>query len=150
MNLERMKPERTTAERTTQERTTLGQAMTDEANRSRPENHAQSRGLHDAASSPKDLKVQIKAQRLLIEWNDGVRSEFSLDDLRRQCPCASCRTDREEAASNPLRILKSNPTGVRVTSAELVGNYAIKLRWSDGHDTGIFDFRFLRELSDAK
>jgi DUF971 family protein len=30
--------------------------------------------------------------------------------------------------------------------AELVGNYAIRFRWSDGHDTGIFDFRFLRSL----
>ncbi len=107
------------------------------------------RGPHDAASSPKDLKVQIKAQRLMIEWADGSHVDYALDDLRRQCPCASCRSDREEAAANPLRILKFDPAGVRVTSADLVGNYAIKFRWSDGHDTGIFDFRFLRELSDA-
>ena len=41
------------------------------------------------------------------------------------------------------------PGGVRVTGAELVGNYAIKFRWSDGHDTGIFEFRLLRALGNA-
>lgn len=104
------------------------------------------RGPQDAAVSPKDLTVQIAKQRLLVEWADGSRSEFSLDDLRRKCPCASCRTDREGAAANPLRILTFDPSNVRVTSANLVGNYGIKFVWSDGHDTGIFDFGFLREL----
>ncbi len=106
------------------------------------------RGSQDAAFAPKDLTVQIEKQRLLVEWTDGSRSEFSLDDLRRKCPCASCRTEREGAAANPLRILTFDPSSVRVTSANLVGNYGIKFVWSDGHDTGIFDFGFLRELAD--
>ena len=96
--------------------------------------------------TPKDLKVQLKEQRLVVEWHDGGRSEYALDELRRVCPCASCRTEREAKDANPLRILKSDPTGVRVTSARLVGNYAIQFDWSDGHNTGIFEFRFLREL----
>ncbi len=95
---------------------------------------------------PADLKVKIAEQRLLIEWKDGHRSDFSLDRLRRDCPCATCRTEREEHAENPLRILKTNPTEVRATHAELVGHYAIRLFWSDGHSSGIFDFRFLRRL----
>ena len=33
--------------------------------------------------------------------------------------------------------------------AKLVGNYAIQFTWSDGHNTGIFDFRFLRSLSEG-
>ncbi len=105
--------------------------------------------LDPATVTPKDLKVQIAEQRLLVEWNDGTHSEYSLDELRRRCPCASCRTEREAKDANPLQILKFDPTGVRVESANLVGNYAIKFRWSDGHDTGIFDFRFLRTLSDS-
>lgn len=105
------------------------------------------RGPHDAAATPKDLKVQIKEQRLRIDWADGTTSEYSLDELRKQCPCASCRTEREQQDANPLKILKFDPSGVRVVAAELVGNYAIKFTWSDGHDTGIFDFRFLRSLA---
>jgi len=105
--------------------------------------------LDHAAVTPKDLKVRIGEQRLLVEWNDGTHSEYSLDELRRRCPCASCRTEREEKNANPLKILKFDPTDVRVESADLVGNYAIKFRWSDGHDTGIFEFRALRALSDS-
>ncbi len=104
------------------------------------------RGPHDDSVTPKDLKVKIADQRLLIDWKDGKRSEFSLAQLRRVCPCATCRTEREQQGSNPLRILKADPTGVRVLTARLVGSYAIQFDWSDGHNTGIFDFRFLRVL----
>ncbi len=104
------------------------------------------RGPHDDSVTPSDLKVKIAEQRLLIEWRDGKRSEFSLAQLRRICPCATCRTEREQQGSNPLRILKTDPTGVRVVSARLIGAYAIQFDWSDGHNTGIFDFRFLRSL----
>ena len=109
---------------------------------------AERRGNDDAAR-PKDLKVQIQAQRLIIEWADGKRSDLSLGELRRVCPCATCRTERAAQDSNPLRVLRADPTGVHVTSARLVGNYAIQLFWSDGHSTGIFDFRFLRSLGAA-
>lgn len=104
------------------------------------------RGPHDDSVSPKDLKVKIADQQLHIEWKDGKQSDFSLAQLRRACPCATCRTEREQQGNNPLRILKADPTGVRVVTARLVGAYAIQFDWSDGHNTGIFDFRFLRSL----
>jgi DUF971 family protein len=105
------------------------------------------RSSFDDTTVPRDLKVRMTDQRLVIDWRDGLRSEYSLYSLRRACPCATCRTEREEQAGNPLRILKADPAGVRVVHAELVGSYAIKFRWSDGHDTGIFDFRMLRALA---
>lgn len=104
------------------------------------------RGPHDDAATPVDLKVKIAEQKLHIDWKDGVKSEFALGELRRVCPCATCRTEREQQSANPLRILKANPTGVRVVNARLMGHYAIQFDWSDGHNTGIFDFRFLRSL----
>ncbi len=99
------------------------------------------------AVTPRDLKVKLSEQRLFIDWKDGKRSEYSLAELRRVCPCATCRTDREQQSANPLRILRADPTGIRVVNARLVGNYAIQFEWSDGHNTGIFDFRFLRSLA---
>jgi DUF971 family protein len=101
---------------------------------------------YDASTTPKDLKVKMKEQQLVVDWNDGTRSEFPLALLRRRCPCASCRTEREQQDANPLKILKFDPAGVRVTQAKLIGNYAIQFFWSDGHSTGIFDFRYLRHL----
>jgi len=101
-------------------------------------------------AAPQDLKVKLSEQRLVIDWKDGTRSEFGFGELRRVCPCAACRTEREQQGKNPLRILKADPTGVRVVNARLVGHYAIQFEWSDGHNTGIFDFRFLRGLDEAK
>ena len=101
----------------------------------------------DRASVPRDLKVKIGEQKLLIDWADGQRSEFALGTLRKQCPCATCRTERETQSPNPLKILRSDPSNLRVTDAKLVGNYAIQFTWSDGHNTGIFEYRFLRALA---
>lgn len=95
---------------------------------------------------PRDLKIKIAEQLLIIEWPDSVRSEFPMALLRRECPCATCRTERDEKDRNPLTILKSDPADLKVVNAEMVGNYAIRLFWSDSHDSGIFDFRFLRSL----
>ena len=106
----------------------------------------QARGPHDDSVTPSDLKVKLAEQKLFVDWKDGRHSEFSLNELRRICPCAACRTERDNQGANPLRILKADPTGVRVVSAKLVGAYAIQFDWSDGHNTGIFDFRFLRSL----
>lgn len=100
----------------------------------------------NGSTTPRDLKIKIAEQTLLIEWADGVRSELGLGLLRRHCPCATCRTERESTSNNPLRILRSDPSGLRVVDARLVGNYAVQFTWSDGHNTGIFEFRFLRSL----
>jgi len=95
---------------------------------------------------PKDLKLQIAEQKLTILWSDGKTSVYPLAKLRTLCPCATCRGEREQASSNPLKILKSDPASLRVTTARLVGHYAIQFDWSDGHNAGMFDFRFLRAL----
>jgi DUF971 family protein len=92
------------------------------------------------------LKVRVAEQQLLVEWKDGRHSQYSFGALRKICPCATCRSEREAAGHNPFQILKADPSSIRVTGARLVGNYAIQFDWSDGHNTGIYDFRFLRSL----
>lgn len=65
-------------------------------------------------------------------------------------PSADARKQREELASNPLAVLPSSggqsAAEVRATGAELVGNYAIRVRFTDGHDTGIYTWQYLREI----
>ena len=66
-------------------------------------------------------------------------------------PSAESKALREEMARNPLTVLPagfgSQPTGpLRVEDAQLVGNYAIQLRFSDGHHTGIFSWTYLKSL----
>jgi DUF971 family protein len=97
---------------------------------------------------PTGLDLDLARQVLAVTWADGRTTQTSLETLRRQCPCASCRTQREEQSRTLLPVLKSAPGGpVVCTGGHLVGNYALQLDWSDGHNTGIYDFRFLRNLA---
>jgi len=97
--------------------------------------------------TPTDLKLNRDEQTLRICWRDGRESVFDGAMLRKRCPCATCRSERDAQAGQLLPILKHPPpSDVRIVSAKLVGNYAIQLFWSDGHDTGIFDFQFLRSI----
>ncbi|HWP40271.1 MAG TPA: DUF971 domain-containing protein [Tepidisphaeraceae bacterium] len=102
-----------------------------------------------------------KDQQLEIDWQDGLTSIYPISYLRSMCPCASCKLIRE--GSDPhdlsptqkkkplLTILPGNYSGqVTVAAAQMVGNYAIKLTFSDGHDTGIYSFEYLRQISPQK
>jgi DUF971 family protein len=65
------------------------------------------------------------------------------------CPCAQCRTVREDQQKRKslLTILPGNFAGeLHVINAQLVGNYALKIEWSDQHDSGIYSFEYLREI----
>lgn len=86
---------------------------------------------------------------LRVTWSDGHESVFPLALLRRACPCATCRAARQEQSSNKLVVMKAvtNPGDQTVVrEAELVGNYAIRFVWKDGHDTGIYAYGLLRSL----
>lgn len=102
--------------------------------------------------TPTDIKIRRAEHQMVVTWKDGHVSTFSLTELRKNCPCASCNSEREkragEGGQNPFVILKNDP-GVGppgLMSAQMVGNYAIHLSWSDGHNTGIYDFRLLRSM----
>jgi DUF971 family protein len=86
------------------------------------------------------------ADRLVIDWSDGHHSVYTWSHLRRNCPCASCREEREKPP-DPFRILKPSELGPLVpTAMPRVGRYAYKITWSDGHDTGIYTLEHLRAL----
>jgi len=88
-------------------------------------------------------------EQLEIEWKDGRKCVYSLTLLRTMCPCAQCRNTREgkERKKPLLTILPGNfSEPLRVVDAQLVGNYALKITWSDKHDTGIYSFQYLREI----
>jgi DUF971 family protein len=85
---------------------------------------------------------------LEVTWGDRHESTFPLKYLRDECPCASCRTEREEARSNPFRVLPAGarPPSYEIADVEPVGRYGMQITWSDGHATGIYTFEFLREI----
>lgn len=85
-----------------------------------------------------------------LRWSDGETTRHSLAELRRLCPCATCRTEREKmSARGPaLRVIKEagpTPAEAQAESVTPVGRYALNFRWNDGHNTGIYSYDFLRE-----
>jgi DUF971 family protein len=105
-------------------------------------------------STPKEIK-RIESKGLRVTWQDGTINELTSETLRKGCPCAECRELRgDESHAKPLtgrkrslRIVQ-NTIDQELSLEEIwgVGQYAIGIRWADGHNSGIYTFGYLREL----
>lgn len=101
--------------------------------------------------TPTNLDLK-KDDALTIEWDDGTRSVYPIAYLRKMSPSADMRELRKSMENNPLTILPDSMGSsgtLAATGAEMVGNYAIKIAFSDGHDTGIYTWDYLREIDPA-
>ncbi len=97
---------------------------------------------------------------LEISWSTGEEAVLSSELLRKFCPCAACVEERgAEVHANPLGAPRKGRAMLQVikaTAAEgldlremwSVGNYAVGIRWGDGHDSGIFSYPIFRALSE--
>jgi DUF971 family protein len=92
-------------------------------------------------------KIQIiNKEVLLIKWDDDSESAIRLEKLRRVCPCATCLSEREKLGKKYIPIF--NHDQIKVIKLKSVGSYAINIKWGDGHNTGIYEFSFLRKLTE--
>ena len=94
------------------------------------------------AIEPREIEQEGDA-RLRVTWADGRSCRYLAPALRRACPCAQCVN--EWTGERMLRP-ESVPDDLTIADVDLVGRYALTFRWSDGHQTGIYSFRYLREL----
>jgi DUF971 family protein len=83
---------------------------------------------------------------MMIAWNDGKQFIVPYFEIRFHCPCAGC-VDEHTGQRTLDRASVSAST--RAVGVELVGRYALQIRWSDGHDTGMFHFERLRQLCET-
>jgi DUF971 family protein len=90
-----------------------------------------------------------KDSALTLTWPDGRVDVYPLNYLRAKCPCASCKQLRESQVKSRLTVLPAGFTSgpVHVKHAEMVGNYAIRIDWSDNHGSGIYSFSYLQEIT---
>ena len=96
--------------------------------------------------------IDLKKDRgLTVEWQDGATSYYSIAYLRRMSPSADARELREKMQKNPLTVLPSSRASgpLVAVDAQLVGNYAIQITFSDGHGTGLYSWKYLREIDPA-
>jgi DUF971 family protein len=98
-------------------------------------------------TEPEHIAIS-KSAGIKIDWKDGHRSEYGLAYLRENCPCATCAGTHgppttKPDTSNPFQMYK--PV-LKMLGVEPVGNYAVKIAWSDGHSTGIYSYDHFREI----
>ena len=90
-------------------------------------------------------EVEFNAKTITLKWADGETSTVSNAALRRACACALCVDEMTRA---PLLDPKSIPMDIHAEKVGIIGNYAVMVDWSDGHNTGFFPFSTIRELAE--
>ena len=94
-------------------------------------------------AGPVPERIHRGEHELVITWEPGHVGTYSIRQLRLACQCATCR---DEFTGRELLDPGAIAEDLRAVDVSLVGNYAIKIRFSDGHDTGIYTYRYLLEL----
>jgi DUF971 family protein len=88
--------------------------------------------------------------QLRIEWNDRQQRCYTVQELRKACPCATCREKISQKGTRRAPLLpiitEAEMKPLTIARMKPVGNYAYSIDFSDGHDTGIYTLELLREL----
>jgi len=94
----------------------------------------------------KPVKIKVRDRKsIFIKWNDDSESDISAVYLRKYCPCATCLAEKERKGKSYIPIYNDNQ--VIISGVAQVGSYAIGISFRDGHNTGIYEYTFLKKLS---
>ncbi len=82
-------------------------------------------------------------RELSINWSDDKETKYNAAQLRKACPCAGCINEWTGE-----KVLKDENVAddLSFSSISIVGNYALSFQFSDGHNTGIYSFQYLKKL----
>jgi DUF971 family protein len=96
-------------------------------------------------ADPKHKAKRIRSPRgarvTEIDWADGHKGIYPHEILRGYCPCAGC-----QGHSGTIAFIGSSDSQQELEDISPVGNYALQLRWFDGHDSGIYSYVYLRAI----
>jgi len=99
-------------------------------------------------ATPVPRDILFVGNELAVVWDDGSESYFGLEKLRRDCPCAMCKGEKDimgNVYKGPERPL--TPRSFQVAGHRRVGAYALQIDWADGHNDGIYSFETLRRMA---
>ena len=99
--------------------------------------------MPDDKNTAKSIIYNRIKKTLNIEFCDNYRADISTELLRVESPSAEVQGHSSKNKKTPL-----NKTNVSIVQIERVGNYAIRIIFDDGHDTGIYSWSYLREISE--
>ena len=90
---------------------------------------------------PSEIRLHQQSRMLELAYENGERFHLSCEYLRVYSPSAEVR-----GHGPGQEVLQTGKEDVNIVGIEPVGNYAVKLIFSDGHDTGIYDWHYLYGL----
>lgn len=94
-----------------------------------------------SAPLPKDIKLHAKSKTLELIYNDQAPFELSAEYLRVHSPSAEVRG---HGIGNGT--LQTGKQLVGIKGVEAAGNYALKIIFDDGHDSGLYTWEYLYDL----
>ena len=95
--------------------------------------------------TPRAIRAPHGAFAMEIDWADGVTTRLEHWILRGFCPCAACQG--HEGPIHFVDVAERGAAALELRDVRRAGNYALALGWGDGHDAGIYTFRYLRRLA---
>ena len=93
-------------------------------------------------SWPTELRLSPEKNRLTVSFEDGASYALSAEYLRVESPSAEVRG--HGGATKPPPV--TGKEKVKITRLEPVGNYAVRIVFDDGHDSGLYSWDYLAKL----
>ena len=90
--------------------------------------------------------IQLIGEELAIAWADGSECFLKADLLRRASPSAETQGEHDVFGNRYGGGGSGDHSGVRVLGWEVIGNYALRFEFSDGHRTGLYTYDYLKKL----
>ena len=92
-----------------------------------------------------EIKLRQRSRVLEVSFDDGSRFELPFEYLRTHSPSAEVQGHSPEQ-----RVLVVDKQDVGIREVEPIGQYAVKLSFDDGHDTGLFTWKYLHQLGSQR
>jgi DUF971 family protein len=91
---------------------------------------------------PTEVSVHKRSRVVEVLWEDQTRRRYAFSTLRANCRCTECRSLGLRNGSGTVVA----GVDVEVVDVRPIGTYALQFVFSDGHERGVFPFRYLRDL----
>jgi DUF971 family protein len=94
---------------------------------------------------PTEIRLKKDRRGLLVRFDDGADFELPAEYLRVLSPSAEVQGHSKEQ-----RVTVPGKAEITISAIDPVGNYAVRLTFADGHNTGLFSWPYLRKLGEER
>jgi len=97
------------------------------------------------SATPVEIKLRKTSRLLVVQFDDGKSFDLPFEYLRVHSPSADVK-----GHGPGQEVLQTGKENVSVTLVEPIGHYAVRLVFDDGHDTGLYTWKYLYELGEQQ